>query len=232
MTQIITPDGFPAAQTFTIKDDCYPSQLKKIPDAPQTLFLTSASAPGEVFGTRPTVAIVGTRNPSPYGNYVVTRIIDVLSQLQPRPLVISGLAIGIDHWAHHFALKAGLPTLAVMPVGPDDIYPRQHLALAQEIANTPGCGLLTDFPAKTQPQAFNFLSRNRIIAGLAKTVIVVESKTRGGAVVTARLASDYGRDVLAVPGRIDDIRSAGCNELIREGVAEMLDDIYRLPAFQ
>ncbi len=200
----------------------YPPALTELEDAPAGLYLRSATPPAELFHGKPGVAVVGTRDISPYGREWCRRIVGTLSQSAERPQIVSGLALGVDGEAHKAALETGLGTIAVMPTGPDDIYPRQHRSLAGAIASTPGCALLTDYPPGTAPTAATFLRRNRLIAGLAASTILVESKRRGGGMITARLAFGYGRDVFALPGRVDDVRSEGCNILIREKVAETL----------
>ena len=117
-----------------------------------------------------------------------------------------------------------------MATGVDSIYPWQHRDLAEKIARTPGCALVTDYPPRTSPVALNFIRRNRIIAGLSYATIVIESAEKGGSLITARYANDYSRDVYALPGRIDDRKSAGCNSLIRKQMADIIDNIEDLPA--
>jgi DNA processing protein len=121
-------------------------------------------------------------------------------------------------------MEAGLPTVAVLPTGIDDIYPSRHRAFAGRLAATEGCALVTDYPPGTEPKAINFIRRNRIIAGMCSGTVLVESKLKGGGMITARLASSYDRDVLVLPGRADDPRSQGCNELLREKIAEPVTD--------
>lgn len=198
----------------------FPALLKESEDPPAGLYFKSASSPAEIFGAGEYVAIVGTRDASPYGREWCERIVKALGQAPRRPSIVSGLAFGIDVTAHRAALENGLPTIAVLPNGIDDIYPRAHQAIAGKIALTPGCALVTDYPPGTGPVAFTFLRRNRIIAALSRATILIESKARGGGLMTCRLANGYGRDVYALPGRIDDIRSAGCNALIAEKTAE------------
>ena len=137
-------------------------------------------------------------------------------------MIISGLALGTDICAHRAALESGLPTAAVMATGPDTIYPYRHKAFARELCDTPGCALVTDYPPGTPPLAMHFLRRNRIIAGISDATILIESKIKGGGLMTSRLAFSYSRDVYALPGRADDIRSQGCNRLIRDKIAEPL----------
>ena len=202
----------------------YPPLLAECPDAPAGLYFRGCSAPEEVFGSGDFVSVVGTRDISPYGREWTGRIVGAMGRSRKRPTVVSGLAIGVDVTAHAAALEAGLPTVAVIPVGIDAIYPRRHAAIAERIASTPRCAIVTDFPPGTGPVAFNFLRRNRIIAGISRATILTESKAKGGGTMTARLAASYGREVFALPGRIDDVRSAGCNRLIMENVAESIGD--------
>lgn len=207
-----------------VTPDQFPEQLRNIHGAPLLLYMKSISLPCFVFSHAMT-AIVGTRDPSPYGAYTTKTITENLVDDPdcPNNCVVSGLALGIDEAAHRTALESGVPTIAVLPTGiTDKTYPHHFKDLAERIAKTPGSALVTSFPPGTEPMALNFIARNHIIAGLAHKLIVVESKARGGGMVCARLAYDYGRDVYAVPGRIDDIRSAGCNELISLGIAKII----------
>lgn len=173
---------------------------------------------------RPRVAVVGTRDIDPYGCQAVYEIITALSKREDKPIIVSGLAFGVDRYAHRFALQTGLPTVAILPTGLDKIYPLQHENLAAYIASTEGCCLVTQFPNKTTPNAVHFLWRNHLITHLADAVIVVESKKKGGAMVIARLAQEKDIPVFAVPGLMGDPRSEGCNQLIKEGIAEILYD--------
>jgi DNA processing protein len=122
-------------------------------------------------------------------------------------------------------MECGLPTIAVMATGPDSIYPARHGQVARQIVEAPGSALVTDYPPGTAPLAVHFLRRNRIIAGLSEAVVLIESKIKGGGMMTARLADSYNRDVFALPGRVDDIRSQGCNFLIRNKTASPLISI-------
>lgn len=212
-----------------IYDKCYPELLRDCPDAPVALYVRSSTPAGELFGARPAVSVVGTRDLSPYGREWCRRIVEAVGQAPSRPTIVSGMAIGVDITAHLAALDSGLPTIGVLPVGIDDVYPRRHRAVAERMAATPGCALITDYPPGTSPVAFNFLRRNRIIAGLGQATVLVESKEKGGGMMTARLAAGYGREVVALPGRIDDLRSLGCNLLLREKVAEPVVSLRTLP---
>lgn len=205
-------------------DPAYPPLLADCPDSPVGLYFRSCSTPEEVFGVRERISIVGTRDISPYGKEWTERIVGAIAHSPVRPVIVSGFAIGVDITAHLAAMAWGLPTIAVLPVGIDEIYPRRHYAIAEKLLRTPGCALVTDFPPATGPQPFTFLRRNRIIAGLSRATVLAESKDKGGGTLTARLAAGYGREVFCLPGRIDDIRSAGCNRLLREKIAEPITD--------
>ena len=203
-------------------DEDYPEALRSCEAPPLGLYLNGSSSPTEIFGLRPMVGIVGTRDLSPYGRTWCHKLVSALSRADVQPCIVSGLAFGIDSVAHRTALECGIPTVGVMATGIDKVYPWQHSELAMSIVRTPGCGLVTDYPLETSPVALNFLRRNRIIAGLVSAVLVVESKTRGGSLMTAKYAVDYSRDVYALPGRADDIRSAGCNSLIASNMAQLI----------
>ena len=212
---------------FTSPD--YPAALKECPDAPAGLYFRSCSTAAEVFGDRASISVVGTRDISPYGSEWCSRIVCRLASSSPTPTIVSGLAFGVDVTAHLVALDNGAPTVAVLPTGIDDVYPFSHRRIADRIAGTAGCALVTDYPPGTKAQKINFLRRNRIIAGLSSCTILVESKIKGGGLMTARLASGYGRDVFVLPGRIDDPRSGGCNILLKEKIAEPVTDLSGLP---
>lgn len=206
----------------------YPGLLRECEDPPLGLYYRSDAPLAELFGRRPAIAVVGTRDISPYGTEWCQRIVMALARAAQKPQIVSGLALGTDGIAHRTALECGLPTVGVMATGIDGVYPFRHEALADTIAHAPASGLVTDYPPGTAPLAIHFIRRNRIIAGLCSATILVESKSKGGGMITARLAASYDRNVLALPGRIDDRRSAGCNHLIREQIAEPLTDLDRL----
>lgn len=213
-------------QFVSIFDRQYPSLLKECPDAPLLLYVRSSSPVESIFREGSYLAMVGTRDMSSYGKEWCQRIISSLPDnssgtihTRLSPAIVSGLARGIDITAHLAALNNGLRTIAVSPVGVDDVYPRHHLAAAERIASSEGSAIITDYPPGTIPYPGNFLRRNRIIAGLCQSTILVESRVRGGGMMTSRLASSYGRMVFALPGRIDDPRSQGCNQLIADNIA-------------
>lgn len=201
------------AQILAYTDKAYPYRLKQIPDAPTVIYFKGQSSP-EAFKT---VAIVGTRQPSPYGRQLCEQIVQDL--LPYQPLIVSGLAYGIDIIAHRTALRHGLNTLGVMASGLDIVYPSPHQHTAREMLQQGG--LLSEHPFGSKPEAFKFPARNRIIAGLVDLVIVVEAAEKGGALITADIAHSYDREVFALPGPLTSPSSAGCNRLIKSMVAHM-----------
>lgn len=212
----VTEKGF---RFLGLSDPEYPDALREIPDPPLGLYLNGSSSPAEIFQLHPLVGVVGTRDISPYGKDWCRKLVQGLADAPVKPCIVSGLALGADGIAHRTALECGLPTIGVMATGIDSVYPWQHEPLAMEMVRTPRCALVTDYPMGNSPLALNFIRRNRIIAALARAVIVVESKTKGGSLMTAKYACGYDREVYALPGRADDLRSAGCNSLIRENMA-------------
>ncbi len=207
---------------LSLFDEDYPPPLRELPDPPLGIYLSASTSPAEIFTLRPMVGFVGTRDLSPYGRAWCQKLVKGLADAHVPPTIVSGLALGIDGISHQTALDCGLPTIGVMATGIEEIYPRQHETLARNIVHSPGSALLTDYPMHTTSMAWNFIRRNRIIAGLARAVVVVESKTKGGSLMTARYANDYEREVYAVPGRLDDTRSAGCNSLIEAQMAHII----------
>lgn len=205
-----------------ITENDYPHLLKNCEDPPIGIYIKSSSKPALIFKSDVNVSIVGTRDISLYGEEWCRKTVKALSQTIEKPTIVSGLALGTDICAHKAAIDFGLPTIGVMATGIDRIYPWKHRDAAELIAATPGCALISDYPPGTAPLAVHFLRRNRIIAALGHSTILVESKVKGGGMTTSRLAFSYGREVYAIPGRIDDIRSGGCNLLIKNKIAEPL----------
>ena len=199
--------------------DGYPERVADVSDAPPLLFHLGTTP----LASRHVLAVVGTRGATAYGRDFTTRLIADLRAAVPDLVVVSGLAFGIDVAAHRAALAAGVPTAGVVAHGLDRIYPSEHRQTAGRMVAAGG-GILTEYPTGTTPLRGNFLARNRIIAALSDATLVVESKVRGGALVTANIALSYGREVLAVPGRATDERSRGCNRLIRLGNAGLVAD--------
>ena len=194
----------------------YPPLLRECPDAPLLLYVRGD--PSILRNPHP-VSVVGTRDMDSYGRDWCVKAVRSLPETSRRPTTVSGLAFGVDITAHLASISCGIPTVAVIPVGIDSIYPKSHAIAAEKIISAGGA-IITDYPPGTEPRPYNFLRRNRIIAGISAATFLVESRLKGGGMMTARLAFNYGRPVLALPGRIDDPRSAGCNALIAEKVAE------------
>ena len=209
---------------ITMDEPGYPALLRECPDAPLGLYYRSAFPPETVFNLRPQIAVVGTRDVSLYGKEWCRKIVGAMAGARLKPMIVSGFALGVDITAHLAALEGGLPTVAVLPTGIDDVYPSRHRSFAGTLAATEGCAIVTDYPPGTEPKAINFIRRNRIIAGICSGTVLVESKAKGGGMITARLAASYDRDLMVLPGRADDPRSQGCNELLREKLAEPVTD--------
>lgn len=203
-----------------IHSPAYPELLRECPDRPLGLYVRSETPVEDLFNSREAVAFVGTRDLSSYGREWCGNLVSTLSETSMKPLIVSGLAFGIDYVAHTTAMTLSLPTVGVMATGIDHIYPSRHESLAERMVRTPGCALVSCYPLGTAPLANQFLSRNRIIAGMSRATVLVESKIRGGGLITARHAYSYDRDVYALPGRVDDVRSQGCNQLISSKIAE------------
>lgn len=198
------------------KDCLYPRLLKEISDPPPVIYVKGIldSEPNE------SLSIVGTRKASRYGTGIVREIIEELSNIGYNPTIFSGLAYGIDYCAHRYALDYKLKTVAILPCGPEKIYPAAHTKIAKEIIENGGA-IITDFHRFSEPFKVNFLQRNRIIAGISQATLLAESGYKGGGVITARMASAYDREVFAIPGRASDFYSAGCNSLIEESTARI-----------
>lgn len=194
---------------LTLADAGYPRLLREIAAPPPVLFVR-----GQIVETdADAVAVVGTRQATPYGREVAAAIAGDLAAAGVT--VVSGLALGIDGIAHRAALDAGGRTIAVLGSGIYDLYPRQHASLARRIAGQGA--VVSDNPPDAKPDRWNFPARNRIISGLALGVVVVEAPDRSGALITVDFAADQGRDVFAVPGPVNATASAGCNRILRDG---------------
>lgn len=207
----------------------YPQRLATCEDAPMVVFFRGSGC----LDSRRVVSIVGTRRCTAYGQDCVRSFVKRLAELCPETLIVSGLAYGIDICAHREALAAGLDTVAVLAHGLDNLYPPRHKDTADRMLAHGG--LLTEHFTHTNADKLNFLRRNRIVAGLADVVVVAESASHGGALVTARIAQSYGRDVMAFPGRVGDEYSEGCNNLIRDNKAALItsaDDFVRAMGWQ
>ena len=192
----------------------YPSKLEHCMDAPHVLYYKGSS---DLLNKR-VVSVVGTRSPSQYGKDRVVELMAVLGQY--NVMVVSGLAYGIDTVAHKEALNNTLETIGVLGHGHDQLYPHANKALAADMLQQGG--LLSEFMQGIQPEKQNFPKRNRIVAGMADAVVVVESGSKGGSLITADIANSYNKDVLAYPGRATDPSSKGCNQLIRNHKANLI----------
>ena len=196
----------------------YPERLANCVDAPIVLY-----AKGDVdFNREKIISIVGTRNATDYGVRSCRKFVSELAGRFPDMMIISGLAYGIDICAHRAALESGLSTVAVLGHGLDRIYPYIHRHTAVEMIENGA--LLTEFTSGTGPERHHFVRRNRIVAGMADAVVVIESGEKGGSLITADIANSYYREVFALPGRVSDRWSSGCNRLITDNKAVLLQD--------
>lgn len=205
-------------KTLWFRDEAYPERLRRCDDAPLMLYsLGDCDLNNPCF-----VSIVGTRHATPYGISFVDELVKILAaECREKPVIVSGLAYGIDVAAHKAALREGLPTIGVLAHGFNTIYPAAHRDIAARMVRSGGM-LLTEYRSIDTIHRGNFLARNRIVAGLSDCLFVAESDSKGGALVTARLAMAYSRDVFALPGRVTDRYSRGCNNLIASCSAQLL----------
>lgn len=201
---------------LSFHDEAYPSRLRECEDAPVVLFFKGNADLNSLH----ILNMVGTRNATDYGTQICASFLRDLKAVCPDVLVVSGLAYGIDIHAHREALANELPTVGVLAHGLDRIYPYVHRKTAVDMLEKGG--LLTEFLSGTNPDRHNFISRNRIVAGMCDATIVIESAEKGGSLITAELAEGYHRDCFAFPGRMSDEYSKGCNRLIRDNKASLL----------
>jgi DNA processing protein len=219
---------------WTPADPDYPRLLREIPDPPPVLYYRGRPDLAELRGERLLVAIVGTRRPTEYGRRWTRRIAVALAER--GCCIVSGLAEGIDTEAHQAVLSAGGRTIGVLGTGVDIVYPARNKPLFQRIIHQdPTSGeagglLLSEYPAGTPPDRAHFPQRNRIVAGLCRAALVLEAPEKSGALITARQASDYGRDVFALPGSLDNVAARGCLQLIANGAYVILDEGHLLSA--
>lgn len=195
-------------------DSDYPTNLKQLYDAPALVYLKGTNFPDN----QRIISIVGTRNATKEGKQNVASIINELAPY--NPIIISGLAYGIDIDAHKAALKNGLSTYGVMATGIEKVYPAIHNKIANSMLEKGG--LLTEYPPFTKMDPARFPARNRIIAGLSEATLVVEAGKKGGALITAYLARDYDREVFAIPGNLKNEYSVGCNNIIKNNLAQLV----------
>ena len=213
-SEYVTRNGI---RVFFYLDSDYPYRLRQCDDSPVTFFLKGSC---DLNAAR-ILSVIGTRNATTRGKEICEKIISNLALGNPDLVIVSGLAYGIDITSHKAALDKNLNTVGVLAHGFKTIYPSVHRGISHEIVMKGA--LLTDFVSDTLPERNNFLKRNRIIAGLSDATLVVESGNKGGALVTADIAGSYNRDVFAVPGRPGDQWSAGCNSLIKNNKAALVD---------
>ena len=216
-------------RAITLNDDDYPQRLRECADAPIILYYKGNAD----LNQSKIISIVGTRQCTQYGIDLIRRFVSDLRRHCPEMLIVSGLAYGVDINAHRQALAQGYPTVAVLAHGLDHIYPYHHRDTAAQMLNHGG--LLTEFMTQTNADKPNFVRRNRIVAGLSDAVIVIESKSKGGGLITADIAQSYNRAVFAYPGAVGMPCSEGCNNLIRDNVAALIsnaDDFVRAMGWQ
>lgn len=213
------------ARILTIKDEEYPSLLREIHDPPLLLY-----ARGRQIPKLPFVAVVGSRNPTDYGNRAAENIAQGLAKRSVG--VASGMAAGIDAAAHWGSLEGSGFSLAVLGTGIDVLYPESNAKLHEQLLKKGA--VVSEFPPGTPPERWNFPTRNRIISGLSRAVVVVEATMKSGSLITASLALEQGREVFAVPGSIDSFKSTGCHFLIKQGagLVENADDILEELGFR
>ena len=201
---------------YTYTDEEFPYRLSECPDAPLVLYGRGNLQPNG----KHMLSVVGTRGATDRGKTFTRQLILDLAAAVPDLTIVSGLAYGIDVAAHMAALEANIPTIVIPGHGLDRIYPSVHRQIA--VRTLEQGGILTEYATGTEPERMNFVARDRIIAGLADAVVVVESREKGGSLITAGMAFDYSREVFARPGRPEDIASGGCNRLIRRNMAHMI----------
>ena len=200
-----------------ISDPAYPQRLLNCYDSPTLLYYRGEANLNE----SKIVAVIGTRSHTEYAKQVTEKLV---KEMSGQPItIISGLAYGVDAIAHKAAIKNQLPTVGVLAHGLDHIYPADHAGLAKDMVKNGG-GLLTEFISGSKPDKHNFPTRNRIVAGMSDATVVIETGIKGGSMITAELANSYNKDVFAIPGKITDSKSAGCNYLIKNNKATLLTD--------
>jgi len=197
-------------------DENYPKRLKHCSDSPIMLYFKGNAN----LNCEKIIAVVGSRKPSEYGKQVTEEFVKELKD--SGILIVSGLAYGVDVLSHKMALDIGLNTVGVLGHGLDRIYPHAHERVAKKMLDQGG--LLTDFISKTNPDAVNFPKRNRIVAGMCDALVIIESKHKGGSLITATIANSYNKDVFAFPGRAGDVLAEGCNGLIKQNKAGLIEN--------
>jgi DNA processing protein len=207
-----------ACRLIISEDDCYPTLLNEIPDPPLLLWVKGSVDLLNNAG----IAIVGTRSPSLYGKEITKKFTAELVEYDVS--IISGLAYGIDTIAHSTTIKSGGKTIAVLGSGIDRIYPSMNMHLADKIVESGGT-IISEFPPGTKPDYMNFPMRNRVVSGLSLGVLVVETASEGGSMITARLALEQNREVFVIPHNLSNKRASGCHKLIRESSGKLVETV-------
>ncbi|PIF01749.1 MAG: DNA-protecting protein DprA, partial [Paludibacter sp.] len=203
-------------ETYFFTDKNYPFRLKECYDAPIMLYFKG----NQSLSNQKMIGIVGTRNITDNGKKICTEIVEDIVKKLSNVTLVSGLAYGVDICSHKVAVKNKLSNIGVLGHGLDRIYPAIHRSIAKKIIENGG--LLSEYISETNPDRQNFVKRNRIIAGLCDAIIIIESDKKGGSLITAEYANNYNRDVFAIPGRVDDTFSKGCNNLIKYNKAGLI----------
>lgn len=203
-------------KTLLLGQPDYPQRLSECPDAPLVLFYMGTA---DLNQTR-VINVIGTRHATTYGHDLIRRLMADLHAMGLRPLVVSGLAYGVDVCAHREALGQGFETVGVLAHGLDELYPPRHRETAKQMLQQGG--LLTEYMSQTRADKLNFVKRNRIVAGICDATILVESAAKGGGLITCGIAQDYDRAVFAYPGAVGAPYSEGCNNLIRNNGAQLI----------
>lgn len=201
-----------------LTDEEYPRRLLNCYDSPTLLYYKGTA---DLNASR-MVAVIGTRSHTEYAKQVTDKLVKELAL--SGATIVSGLAFGVDAIAHKAALKNSLPTVGVLAHGLNQIYPPGHSTLARDMLKHEG-GLLTEFNSQSKPDKHNFPTRNRVVAGMTDATIVIETAVKGGSMITAEMANNYNKDVFALPGKITDIKSAGCNYLVKNNKAILVADL-------
>lgn len=203
-------------EELKITDSEYPQNLKKIYDPPRTIYVLGNKELLNETG----IAIVGSRDATEYGKYISSKIARELAEKGIN--IISGLAIGIDEYAHIGTLQQNKgKTIAILGSGIDQIYPRENIELARKIIRAGGC-IISEYPIGTKPNKKNFPQRNRLISAISQGILVVEAGEKSGALITAEFGLEHGKEIFAVPGDITKEQSKGCNLLIKDGAKLVL----------
>ncbi len=212
-------------KTFLLGDADYPQRLIECPDAPLALFYLGSAD----LNQQRVINIVGTRKVTGYGKDLIRHLVSDLRTLGVCPLVVSGLAYGVDICAHREALSQGMETVGVLAHGLDELYPSAHRETAKQMLSQGG--LLTEYMSQTNADKMNFVRRNRIVAGMSDATILVESAVKGGGLITCGIAQDYNRHVFAYPGAVGAPYSEGCNNLIKQNGAQLITSALDLVEF-